>query len=592
MEIKDTHTFSNYKDVIIKHSEIDINVDFDRKIISGKVSHLINNKTKVKRLLLDINGLDIKNVTLGKQEKDTSYNLGKHISYLGRSLEIKIDLYTKFVHIYYSTSYNALALQWLEPRQTSGKIYPFLFTQSESILARSWIPCQDTPSVRFTYNAKVKVPKMLMPMMSAENPTEKNDKGIYNFSMKQSIPSYLLALAVGNIVYRPVDDRTGVYAEPSVIDKAVYEFANIGKMVRTAENLYGPYRWKKFDVLVLPPGFPFGGMENPCLTFVTPSIISGDRSLTNVIAHELAHSWSGNLVTNATWNDFWLNEGFTVYFERRIMEKIEDKSYADMLIYSGLQNLKHTIKELGQDNPDTMLKLNLENRDPDKGMTLIAYEKGFFFLLLIEQTVGRKNWDNFLKKYFNTFSFQSMDTENFIIFLKNELLNKNDKWYKNIAVDKWIYEKGLPDNCPKVKSERFEKVDKNIDKLKQSLSVFELDTKLWTTYEWLHFLYKLPKQLFVNQMNDLDMAFHFTESKNKEILCVWLQLAIENKYSKVYDTLEKFLINTGRRKFLVPLYKSLLKTKQGKLMAKNIYKKARPNYHYVSFSVLDKLLEP
>ena len=352
-------------------------------------------------------------------------------------------------------------MQWLSAQQTASKNNPFLFTQSEAILARSWVPCQDSPSIRFTYDAEVTVPANLLALMSASNPREKNTTGIYQFAMRQPIPSYLLALSVGDIKFHEISQRSGIYAEPSLVDTAAWEFADLEKMIAGAEALYGKYRWDQYDVIVLPPSFPFGGMENPRLTFATPTILAGDRSLTSLIAHELAHSWSGNLVTNATWDDFWLNEGFTVYFEHRIMEKLYGRDYSEMLALLALQDLHETVDDMKAKNlyGDTKLKLNLVGRNPDEGVTDIAYDKGYFFLRSIEEQHGRDKFDGFVKDYFNENAFKAMDTDGFIAYLKNYYQTKYSITIEDSFLNAWIFTEGLPANCPKPVSTRFEKVD-------------------------------------------------------------------------------------------------------------------------------------
>ncbi|HET9055173.1 MAG TPA: M1 family aminopeptidase/hydrolase, partial [Cyclobacteriaceae bacterium] len=356
------------------------------------------------------------------------------------------------------------ALQWLTAQQTLGKTKPFLYTQSESIYARSWIPCPDGPGIRFTYNARVQVPIGMMALMSAENPQAMNDSGIYHFNMPMQIPAYLMALAVGDLHFKAIDERTGVYAEATMLDKAASELSDMGDMVHTAENLYGPYRWGRYDVLILPPGFPIGGMENPKLTFATPTIIAGDKSLVNLIAHELAHSWSGNLVTNATWNDFWLNEGFTVYFERRISEAMNDKSYADMLWELGYQDLEKAVEEIGKDSKDTWLKLDLTGRDPDDGLTDIAYEKGALLLKLIENHVGREKMDAFLKEYFSAHAFKTLTTEEFLKYLNQQLIKGDKELEKNLDLNAWVYGAGIPENAPRADMERFNQVNAEREK--------------------------------------------------------------------------------------------------------------------------------
>jgi leukotriene-A4 hydrolase len=585
---KDLHTQSNADSVVIRHLELDIKVDFSTKQISGKACWSIDNKENVRILHLDTYDLTIDSVLA--DSKRVQHTLDSPVVHLGSRLNIPIEENTKQVAIYYHTGKNARALQWLEPQQTNGKKYPFLFTQSESIYARSWIPCPDGPGIRFTYNAQVSVPKELLALMSAENPQQKNDSGIYHFKMDIPIPAYLMALAVGDIVFRPIDQRTGVYAESNMIDKARYEFEDVGKMVSTAEKLYGPYRWGRYDALVLPPGFPIGGMENPKLTFATPTIIAGDRSLMNLIAHELAHNWSGNLVTNATWDDFWLNEGFTVYFERRITEAMTDKSYADMLWELGYQDFEKNVEELGKDSKDTWLKLDLKGRDPDDGLTDIPYEKGALFLRLIEDNVGREKMDAFLNKYFKEHAFKSITTEQFLAYLNDNLLKNDSVLIKKLNINAWVYGPGIPANCPIIKSERFAKVDSaRAQFLKTNLTV-GLPAANWSTNEWLHFLRKLPKPLSVAQMATLDNNFHFTKTGNSEIADLWYIMAVAADYKPAYQNMENFLSRVGRRKFLEPLYEEIMKTGKQQ-MAKTIYQKYRMNYHPLAQESIDKIVK-
>jgi leukotriene A-4 hydrolase/aminopeptidase len=582
----DVHTFAKPQEAVMTNLDLDIAVDFENKKIKGKAILTIDNKTGTSELFLDSKELKIEKVTLGKDETPTEFKVAPSFESMGEQVKINIKPETKLVNIYYETSPKAEALQWLTPQQTAGKKEPYLFTQSQAILARSWVPCQDSPGIRFTYSAKVQVPKQLMAVMSAENPTKKNDTGIYQFKMPQPIPAYLLALAVGDFEFAKVGDRVGVYAEPSELVAAQKEFADVPKMLKAAEELYGPYEWGRYDLIVLPPSFPFGGMENPRITFATPTIIAGDRSLTSLVAHELAHSWSGNLVTNATWDDFWLNEGFTVYFERRIMEAIEGKEYADMLAYLGYQDLEGELESMGKDNEDTRLKISLKGRNPDDGVTSIAYEKGYFFLRMIEDEVGRAKMDTFLRNYFQKYAFTSMNTERFLVHLK-EALPETEK----LNLKEWIYEPGLPANCPKIESKRFIEVDKALTAWQGGKAASELNTKDWSSHEWLYFIRKLPKELSQEKLKELDDAFGFTNSGNSEILAAWFIPAIQNGYAPADAAIEKFLIKVGRRKFLVPIYKALLEAKGGKEKAKVIYAKARPNYHFVAVNTLDEMMK-
>ncbi len=586
---KDVHTLSNADSVDMQHLDLDIAVDMDKKRINGSALWTINNKDKVSVLKLDTYDLTIDSVQV--DGKKVAYSLDKQIQYLGSALHIPITANSGAVKIYYHTGDSARALQWLDPQQTHDKKHPFLYTQSESIYARSWIPCADGPGIRFSYSARVKVPKGLLALMSAENPQEKNDSSIYHFNMELPIPAYLMALAVGDIAFKPVDERTGVYAEQGVVEKAHWELEGIGDMVNTAEQLYGPYRWGRYDVLVLPPGFPIGGMENPRLTFCTPTILAGDRSLVSLIAHELAHSWSGNLVTNATWDDFWLNEGFTDYFERRITERMLGKSYVDMLWELGYQDLVEEVNGLAKTPKDTWLKLDLKGRDPDAGLTDIPYEKGSHFLELIERTVGRDSFDHFLAKYFDAHAFKTITTEAFLAYLDSNLIHGDTSILNKIQINKWVYGPGIPANCPRADRERFAKVDSERMKFLNDVPATKLATSEWTTHEWLQFLRTMPPALSAAQMGKLDAAFSFTNTGNSEIADLWFVMSVRAGYTRAYGAMDNFLSSVGRRKFLEPPYGEMMKTAKNAPLAKQLYAKYRKNYHPLAQEGLDKLMK-
>jgi leukotriene A-4 hydrolase/aminopeptidase len=587
---RDVHSFSHPDEVTVEHLKLDLTVDFNQRQLAGRASLRIANKTGADRLYLDTRDLDIRKVTLDDGKTEAQFTLGDPVEFLGRPLEVRIKPETRWVSIDYTTRPEAAALQWLTPAQTAGGTDPFLLTQSQAVLARTWIPLQDTPSVRFTYDATIRAPRGLLAVMSAENPTQVREDGVYTFRMPQRIPSYLMALAVGKLEFRPLGPTSGVYAEPPVAEAAAWEFADTPKMIAAAEKLYGPYRWGRYDLLVLPPSFPFGGMENPRLTFVTPTLLARDRSLVSLIAHELAHSWSGNLVTNATWNDFWLNEGFTVYFERRIMEALYGKPYAEMLAVLGRQDLQGTIDEKGAQSPDTHLFLNLQGRDPDEGMSDIAYEKGALFLRTIEEAVGREKFDRFLRTYFESHAFQSMDTRGFLDYLKKNLVT-DPALAQRLQIDAWVFGPAVPANAPQIRSDAFTQVDQAIAAFQGGTPAAQLAAQGWTTQHWLHFLRNLPKPLDVQKMADLDAAFNFSNSGNSEILSEWLLRSIENRYEAAYPSLERFLTSMGRRKFLRPLYAELAKTPEGTELALRIYEKARPSYHPVSQGSIDQILD-
>jgi leukotriene-A4 hydrolase len=582
---QDPHSFSRPDEVAVDHLRLSLTVDFTRSQLTGRASLRLSNKTGADRLWLDTRGLDVQKVTLDDGRTEAAFTLGDEKEFLGRPLEIRITPQTQWVNIDYTTRPEAAALQWLTPEQ-AGSPHPFLYTQSQAILARTWVPCQDTPGVRMTYEATVRVPQGLMAVMSAENPTRKSADGVYRFNMPQAIPSYLLALGVGDLEFRALGPNSGVYALPSMIERAAWELADTPKMIAAAEKLYGPYRWGRYDLLILPASYPFGGMENPRLTFATPTIIAGDRSLVALVAHELAHSWSGNLVTNATWNDFWLNEGFTTYFEGRIMEAVYGRPYFDMLAVLGRQDLDDTIEELGAGSPDTHLHLQLAGRDPDAGMNSIAYEKGALFLRTIEQAIGRERFDRFLRTYFDTLAFQSMDTARFVEYLNAQLPDLAQK----LRVEEWIYGPGVPASAVQVRSEAFASVDQALQAFAAGTPASGLQTSNWTTHHWLHFLRNVPKPLDIQKMAELDAAFNFSNSGNSEILHAWLMNVVANRYEPAYPALERFLTTVGRRKFLRPLYQELAKSPTGTEIALRIYEKARPGYHSVSQTTIDEIL--
>lgn len=586
----DPHSHARPAEAVAKHLDLDIEVDFEKQQIRGSATYAIELKGDAAQIVFDVRDIDILSITNGSDS--LAYTLGEGSGdFMGAPLEVQTPPGTTTVAIRFATRPGAEALQWLEPSQTAGKEKPFLFTQSQAILARTWLPCQDSPGIRFTYSAKVKVPKDLLAVMSATNPQTRNEEGVYNFEMKEPIPAYLMALSVGDIAFKSLGERTGVYAEPSMLEASAYEFADMEKMLVAAEELYGPYRWGRYDVIVLPPSFPFGGMENPCLTFATPTIIAGDRSLTSLVAHELAHSWSGNLVTNATWNDFWLNEGFTVYFERRIMEKLYGKSYADMLAILGYQDMQATMEDFGMESPATCLKLNLAGQNPDDGMNDIAYEKGYLLLLHLEEAIGRPAWDEWLTGYFERHAFSTITTEQFVAEVEKTLIQGDSARAAQFDLKNWIYAPGLPEAHPVPQSERFKAVNQQVARWMDGSAPADLaGTADWSSHEWLQFLRQLPDTLSLERMDELDAQFRFTKSGNAEIQAAWFELAIRNRYTDAYSALEAFLTRVGRRKFLRPLYRLMAETEEGKTMAKAIYEKARPNYHSVARGTVDQLL--
>lgn len=585
--VHDPHTLSNTDSVKPQHLSLDLAVDFSKKSLSGTATWVIQNFGGAKEFVTDNAGLQIQNVWADGQP--VAWYVGKEVPYLGTGLHIPITPTTREVRIQYSAAPDASALQWLAPAQTDLKAEPFLYTQGEAIHTRSWIPAPDGPGIRFPYDARITVPKGLMALMSATNPQATNDSGVYHFKMEEPIPAYLVALAVGKVEFQKVDARTGVYAEPSRLSRAAWELGEMPKMVEIAERLYGPYRWGRYDVIILPPGFPIGGMENPRLTFATPTILAGDRSLANLIAHELAHNWSGNLVTSATWDDIWMNEGFTVYIERRITEAMLGKSYVDMLWELGYQDLEKAVVDFGPTSRETWLKNDLAGKDPEDCLSDVPYEKGSLLLWLIEKNVGRDKWDAFLKSYFDKHAFGSITTEQFLRELHGQFSDKDSTLEKTLRISEWVYGPAIPANAPRADSARFTQVNRVRTAFLQTGTADSAATAKWTTYEWLHFLRKMPRPLSEAQLRALDNTFHFTKSGNSEIAALWFETAVYAKYKPAYGEMEKFLSRVGRQKFLTPLYTALKESGQGDL-AKAYFRKYHNAYHPIAQERLGRLV--
>ena len=613
--IVDNHSYANLQAINTIHLELELDVNFQNKTIYGVARHeMVNNNAKI--AIFDTRNLLIQKVTTGKndEEQEVDFVIGAmdKDSILGQPLTVSIDPKTTQVNIYYQTTKDSEALDWLDTLSTSSKTKPFLYTQGQAILTRTWIPLQDSPSNRFTYNATVKVPQDLLAVMSAENPKEKNNTGIYNFEMDQPIPSYLISLAVGDIVYHPFDNKCGVYAEKELIANCIYEFEDLPKMMSAASSLYGAYQWKQYDLMVLPYSFPFGGMENPRLTFVNPTILAGDRSLVSVIAHELAHSWSGNLVTNRTWDDFWLNEGFTVYFEQRIMEVLYGKETADILAQLEFQEMQEEMKEIlaGKHPEDSQLHLNLKGRNPDDGLTTIAYIKGAFFLKTLESKVGREKFDRFLKHYFNVFKFKTVSTATFITEMENNLLMSKKL---SFDYDEWIFNNGLPKNSVIVNSPRLKSMEslakrfsagenvfepvatyqwqkiKNSKKKKRIKKVSKIKRDDFIVQEWQTFIRALSDDISIDKLQYLDATFNFSTWGNSEVMAEWFVLNIHRENRIIRPSIEKFISKVGRRKYLLPIYKALVNNPEDKVWAKKVFDNSKAYYHAVSRNSIAEL---
>ena len=591
---RDEHSYAEPDKVKIRDLGLDLRVDFQKKELRGSVDLALDWKDSAHRqLVLDTRDLAIDKV-LGKSGdggwRRLEFALAERDPIFGQKLTITMRKPYDLVRVRYRTAPTASGLQWLEPSMTAGKRLPFMFSQSQAIHARSWVPLQDTPGVRYTYTAHLETEPELMALMSADNPPDAARDGDYVYRMSQPIPSYLMAIAAGDLVFRPISERSGVWAEPATVTAAVQEFSDTEKMIQTTEALYGPYRWERYDLLILPPSFPFGGMENPRLSFITPTVIVGDKSLVSLIAHELAHSWSGNLVTNASWKDMWLNEGFTSYVENRIVESLYGTELAQMEDVISQFGLKNELKDLAKERQKLVLP-PLPGVDPDEALTDVAYIKGAWFLQFLEQRFGREVFDPFLRSYFNHYAFQSISTDEFVQYLAQNLLPKNPEAVTEKELNAWLNEPGIPKFAVAAKSARLDAVDASRnDWLQSRKAANQLLTATWSTQEWVRFIEAMPETLKPEQLVELDGVFHFTGTGNGEIAQRWYPLAVRSGYFEARPAIADFLKRIGRRKLILPIYEALAATGEGREFARKVFAEAKPGYHPITTAAVEAAL--
>jgi leukotriene-A4 hydrolase len=590
--IADPHSRAQPTRTAVTHLGLDLRVDFATKVLTGTAELTVARKVAGAELILDTDGLAIGQATVCGTDRKLTATLGAKHPVLGAPLTIALPADVTCVAIQYTTSPDAKALLWVEPAGTAGGAKPMVFTQSEATLGRSWVPLQDSPGVRFTYDATVHVdPSLLAVMSSADNPRARATDGVYHFHQPHPIPSYLMALAVGDLAFRPIGERTGVYSEPSVVDAAAHEFVEVDAMMATAEKLYGPYRWGRYDMLVLPPSFPFGGMENPMLTFLTPTLITGDRALVSVIAHELAHSWAGNLVTNATWNDVWLNEGITTYVERRIMEALRGGDYADMLWHLGRQDLDETLAQAKPDAPSTRLSLTLNaDDDADNSTAAIAYEKGSLFMRTLEHRIGRDKFDRFLKDRFDRFAFQSIGSQTFVDDTVAHLAGDGaDRAALRTMIEAWVFQPGLPADATPDTSAIATRVAAASRAFAEGGAAF--DASGWKTLEWVAFVRSLPPTVSLERLKALDAQHHLTDTHNDEIAMYWLAVAAAHDDRDAVPAIDRYLLRVGRLRMVREVYAAL--AKQGGFWldhGREVFQRAAPHYHPITRAAIGGLL--
>jgi len=592
-DAKDEYSYARPLEARVTHVDLDLGLDFQAKRIGGTATLDIDRKPDAKEIVIDSDGLEIQSVTDGAGQQ-LAYKVGADDPVKGAPVTIALGPDTRRIVIRYRSAPDAAALQWLTPAQTAGKKHPYLLSQGQPILNRTWIPTQDSPGIRQTWSARITAPEPLKVVMSGERLTPDGEaagdgRRAFRFRMDKPVAPYLIAIAAGDIAFRELGPRTGVWTEPVMLERAAAELADTEKMVEAAEALYGPYRWGRYDVIVLPPSFPYGGMENPTLTFLTPTFIAGDKSLVNLVAHELAHSWSGNLVTNATWADGWLNEGFTSYFENRIMEEIYGPRRAQQEAALSFDDMMEALEEEGMSSPKTRLHLPPAEATPDGGATGVIYDKGAIFLRTLEKIVGRERWDAYLRSYFDRYAFQPMTSARFLADLREHLVEGDADLEKRLMLDEWVYEPGLPSNVARPDPAAFAEVDRAISAF-SSGGPAPADFGRWTTAEKMRFLNGLPRKMPANRLAELDQRLRLNDAGNNEVLFAWLELAVANRYDPAVPALERFLTTQGRRKFVKPLLEELAKDGQwGRPIAARIYREARPLYHPITTRDIDEL---
>ncbi|MBB4839652.1 aminopeptidase N [Sphingomonas kyeonggiensis] len=581
-EAKDVWTHAQPEVARVTHVDLNLDVDFASKTLSGVATLNVLAAKGAKEIVLDVDDLVIESVTCPKG-KVLPFTIGPRETETGLGSALTVQLEgNKQILIRYRTKPGASALGWLPPELTAGKKMPYLFSQGQPINNRSWIPTQDSPGIRQTWSATFTVPDGFVAVMSgdrldgATGTLVPHQKRQFRFKMDRPVPPYLIAFAVGDLAFKATGPRSGVWAEPSQLDAAAHEVADVEKMIDAAQALYGPYRWGRYDMLVLPPSFPYGGMENPTLTFLTPTIITGDRSNTDVVAHELAHSWSGNLVTNATWSDSWLNEGFTTYFENRIMEAVYGKERAAMYSDLDWDGLVRDIKNAGgQDAPTTRL-----HGEPGATFGQLDYFKGSTFLRTIEAAVGRAKWDAYLRSYFDRHAFQPQTTAGFLADLRANLIKGDKALEAKLELDRWAYQAGLPDNAVHVTSATLAAVDAKLAAFNAGGPASAVQPTGWATQQWLRFLNGLPRQQTPARLKELDETLGLSASNNAYVRSAWAELAIANRYEPALPSIEEFVKRVGRGLLIYPIYKDLMAQGDwGKPIALRFYEGAKAGYH-------------
>ncbi len=585
MSISDPHSYTDFTQGKIAHINFQIKADFGSRSLKILASYHLEEPVSGS-LFFDSRDLQIERVF--SNDRDIPWEIDRRDPILGDRLHLHDLNNLSDFSIRLSTSPAASALQWLNPMQTAGGEHPFLYSQCQSIHARSIFPCQDTPSVRIRYQAEIASPGLLKAVMAAEHVDswKEGDFRVDAFRMPQPVPTYLFALAIGKLEFRELGPRTGVYAEPEILNAAAWEFAGNEQILTEAERLFGPYLWGRYDVLVMPPAFPYGGMENPRLTFLSPGLILGDRSRTNVISHELAHAWTGNLVTNATWEDFWLNEGWTTYAESRITEALEGVDFDQLLTYNGLMNMFEDMERFGMVSRKTCLKYSQQGINPDEVFSTIPYYKGQLFLLALEQSVGRENFDIFIQKYISTYPFESLTTEQFMSFLKQEL----PEAIKHVDVNQWLFAPGFPKNAPALRSALYDDVEKVLDAYKRGDLPARQQVAGWIGEQVLLFLKSIKGGIPTEDCRNLEELFGLKKMNDARVLTAFYVISIRSGYQEVLPGIEKIIANEGRYLLITRLFRTMLEVEWARGLTRPLYDKYRNRHHPITQAGIEQIL--
>jgi len=591
MTCSDPHSYTDDLQPAVHELALRAHVDFEAKVLRAQATlRFAKPAAAASPLDLDTRDLDIAGAELS-DGRPVPYTLQPADPILGARLRLDLPAGAADVTIRYTTSPSASALQWLTPAQTAGGKHPFLFSQCQAIHARSVAPLQDTPRRRIRYSAELDVPAELTALMAAAQGGKQDVGGgraVFSFTMPQPIPPYLLALAVGDLASRDLGPRSRVWAEPALVEQAAWEFAGVDGMLRAAEQLFGPYEWERFDILTMPPSFPYGGMENPRLTFLTPTLLAGDRSLVSVVAHELAHSWTGNLVTNANAEHFWLNEGFTRYAENRILEVIEGPEMAALHTEVGRAALQQSLTRFAKQPELQKLRTHLSGVDPDEAFSSIPYEKGCLFLCTLERAVGRPKFDAFLRRYIDTWRFGTLTTEEFTDFLGKELPGALEK----VNGSAWLDEPGVPDNAPEARAARLDAIVALMPPASGATPrIPERDRAArFSALEWQIYLQRLPRPVSLDLSAALDERFSLSQGKNADVLCAWLEASVPSGHAPALAAAERLLSTTGRMKYLRPLYDAMARRPETRARARALFDRCRASSHPIAQNVVEGVL--